>query len=249
MARTAPPEVPRGDLTDQALGLWFTRFKAWAAELQTERQTTADAIAALQGATVTDVDGTDFSFFRHVSGNAGLAAHWNIAGAVAAGGVNTYASPTVNQFYAHPFIAPKRGGTISALAWDSNAALGNSRIAVYSNTADDTLYPNALLGESGSKANTGGATVVSTTGLSIGPLTPGALYWLAYVTDNGSASIRRLDPTSCTGLFGAPLGSVQTPTGIKVAFTFGTPPATFPAGGSYIRSDLTDYGFALGYRL
>jgi hypothetical protein len=33
VAKTPPPEVPRGELTPAALGLWFTRFRVWAAEM------------------------------------------------------------------------------------------------------------------------------------------------------------------------------------------------------------------------
>lgn len=242
MARTPTPEVPRGDLTPEALGLWFTRFKPWAAE------TMARLLALETAQAPASADGTDFSSYRHISGNAGLAAHWNVANMVAGGALNAYGSPAVNSFYAFPFVAPKRGGSIIALAWDSNAALGNGRIAVYTNTAPDTLYPNALLGETGSQANTGGATVVSVTGLSIGPLTPGDLYWLAYVTDNAGASLRKLDPAGASGLLGAPLAQISTSPGIKVAFTFGAPPSTFPAGGAYINTG-SDIALALGYRV
>jgi hypothetical protein len=244
VAKTPPPEVPRGELTPAALGLWFTRFRVWAAD-QAARVLALESVPAAVAAVVSD--GTDFSSYRHKAGNSGLSP-WNVAGMVAGGGLNTYAAPTLNNFYAVPFLAPKRGGSIVALAWDSNAALGNSRIAVYTNRADDDLYPNALLGESGSKANTGAATIVSTTGLTIGPLTPGGLYWLAIVHDNAGTQLRKVDATSTAGMLGAPLAQVQTNPGIKVAFVFGAPPATFPSGGAYINIS-SDVVPALGYRV
>jgi len=42
---TTPPEVPRGSITEQALGLFFTRFKTWAADVLKDLRTLAAAVA------------------------------------------------------------------------------------------------------------------------------------------------------------------------------------------------------------
>lgn len=252
MARTPPPEVPRGDLTPEALGLWFTRFKAWAKELQ-DHQVTAEAdIAALE--VITGVvapaaaDGTDFGSFRHKPGNSSLSP-WNVAGAAVGGQVSAYVAWTglANTLVAVPFIAPRRGGIISDLAWDSGVATGNARVAVYSNLADDNLYPNALLGETGSKANLA-TTVMSTTGLTLGPLTAGELYWLAINTDNAAAQFRALNVAAVHSLLGIPFGLVSGNACITVASAYGAPPSTFPAGGAY-QSTTANQTPALGYKV
>lgn len=235
------PPPPKPPMDDAGLARWLLAVGVWGAAA--ERR-----VAALEAAAAADVaDGTDFSSFRHEPGNSSLSP-WNVANMVAGGGLNFYATPVQNRFYALPFIAPRRGGIITALAWDSNAAAGNSRIAVYGNNAPDDLYPGSFLGETGSKANTGGATVVSTSNLNIGPLTAGELYWLAYVTDSAAASVRKLDPAAASGMLGGPLANITTNPGVKVAFTFGAPPAAFPSGGTYIDTT-TDFAPALGYRV
>lgn len=243
------PPPPRGTaLTDEALARWLDAMNTWGKD-QDKRVLALENAPEPEAAVAEDPDdGTGFASFAHISGGAGLAAHWNVAAMVTGNGLTTYYSPAANTFYAVPFIAPKRGGSIEALAYDSNVATGNSRIAVYTNTSPAVLYPDELLGESGSKANTAASTIVSTTGLSLGPLTPGELYWLAYVNDNVAASVRKLDPGACSGMLGAPLAQISTPPGIKVAFTYAAPPSTFPAGGTYINTS-SDFAPALGYRV
>jgi hypothetical protein len=242
-----PPRAEGGAVSPQAMGHWLTRLQNWGRELQGRVGTLEGADPEAAETDAAD-DGTSFASFAHISGNAGLAAHWNVANMASGGGLNTYYSPAANTLYATPFVAPRRGGSVIALGYDSDVATGNSRVALYTNTAPGTLYPAALLGETGSKANTAGATVVSATGLSLGPLTPGELYWLAYFNDNAAASVRKLDTTSCSGVLGGPLGQISTPPGIKVAQAFGPAPATFPAGGAYINSG-SDSAPALLYRV
>lgn len=236
------PPPPKPPVDEPTLARWLLAVGVWGAAAEKR-------VLALEAArTAAADDGTGYASFAHISGNAGMAAHWNVANMAAGGGLNVYYSPAANTFYAVPFIAPKRGGRVISLAYDSNVAVGNSRIGLYTNTAPGTLYPSTLLGESGSKANTAGSTIVSTTGLTLAPLTPGELYWLAYVNDNVAASVRKLDPTGCSGILGAPLAQISTPPGIKVAYAYAAPPSTFPAGGAYINTG-SDYAPALGYQV
>lgn len=241
-----PPEVPRGPLTDEAVGLWFTRFKAWSADMAARTLALENAPAVEIPEAEEVLDGTDFGAYRHTPGNSSLSP-WNIAGAAVGDvlGALTAMTSNDNQLFAFPFVAPKRGGTLTALAYESGNANGVVRMGVYANKAVDDLYPGALLVDAGSKANT--AALKTYTGLT-NALTAGALYWAVFVVDDATASIRKLASTCMTSMLGAALTSTAMNQGIKVAFTLAALPATFPTGGAYttVASDPTP---ALGYQV
>lgn len=234
------PPPPRGDVDAQALGHWYTKLENWAKDLQAR-------VGTLEGdaAEGTD-DGTDFSSFRHKPGNSSLSP-WNIAG-MAVGdvlGAMTAMTSNANQLFAMSFVAPKRGGTLTALAYDSNNANGVSRMGVWANRASDDLYPGSLLLDAGAKANT--AALKSYTGLTLA-LTAGELYWLGFVVDDATASIRKIASTCMTAMLGAPFGGTGMNQAIKVAFTAGAFGGTFPTGGAYTNA-ATDPVPALGYQV
>jgi hypothetical protein len=183
------------------------------------------------GASIIGVgEGTDYHSFCHAPGNSGLSPY-AIAGF--SGGLQPTANPlamTANQLYAMPFVAPRRGGTVTKLAWRSTGSTGNGRLGVYTNKAANDLYPGTLLGETGSVAQT---NALKTTTVSIGPLTPGQLYWLVYCA-SGSNTIYSLhfQHGATSSFLGYEPSNTYTPAGILVAFTFGALPSTFPGSGT-----------------
>ena len=240
MASLPAPEVPRGELTPQALGVWFTKFSVWMKDR--DRRLVA-LEGGSSGAGSSGADGTDWGSYRHKPGNSSLSP-WYIAGHVAGVYTGATAAPAANNFYAVPFIAPKRGGTLSSVAWRSTRVTGNGRIAVYSNKAADNLYPDALLADGGSVAQT---NALKTSAVSV-VLTAGQLYWLAYVA-SGSNAVHLLDPTvpAVAAILGTSFAT-DINAAIKVAFTFGAAPATFPAGGAYVIAAASETP-ALGYQV
>jgi hypothetical protein len=242
VAKVPPPEVPRGALTPEALGLWFTKFKSWAPDLVARVLALETAPAAVAAA----ADGTDFGAYRHKPGNSSLSP-WNIAGAAVGDvlGAMTAMTANANQLFAFPFVAPKRGGTLTALAYDSNNANGVSHMGVWANKANDDLYPGALLLDAGNKANS--AALKTYTGLTVS-LTAGSLYWIGYEVDDATAAIRKLASTLMSSMLGVPFGGTGCNQGIKVAHALAAFSATFPAGGAYTNV-ATDPTPALGYQV
>lgn len=247
MARTPPPEVPRGRLDEAALGLWFTRYKAWSAELQKERLSVDARLVALEGgdtAVASSADGTDFGSYRHKPGNASLST-WNLAGVVAGSALAAAGAIGANLIFAFPFVAPKRGGTLSAIAYEGGNGIGVARMGVYANAADDSLYPGTLLYDGGNVAN---SAAVKTFSPSLA-LTAGALYWLGWIIDDGTGSARKLVAAHMGAMLGAPLGATTMNHGITVTATGGSALAsTYPAGGAYVDVGATASP-ALGYRV
>jgi len=125
-----------------------------------------------------------------------------------------------------------RGGTIDQLMFDvtTQAAGQNGRIGLYSNTSDTTLYPNALLEDSGSISLTGTGAKAYTLGTPR-VLTPGALYWIALTIDGGSPVVRG----TIHEAFWNALGVVSGVPGIGyrlTAFTYAALPNPLTAGAT-----------------
>jgi hypothetical protein len=115
-------------------------------------------------------------------------------------------------------------------------------VALYSNKAPDNLYPDQLIVESGSIANT--VALKSATGLSK-VLTPGELYWLAYVSDNTS-TVRQLPVGGISTILGHPFGGSNAYLCLTVAFAYAAAPATFPAGAALDTAQPPALGYQLG---
>jgi hypothetical protein len=218
MATTPPPEVPRGLLTPEALGLWFTRFSAWSKEM-------AARTLALEGVTSSGVgDGAALHSFMHQGGSGWSS--WRVAGAHTVQNAVGVAL-TANQLRAVPFVAPKGATLLTALGFEVTLGLaGNARCGLYTNKADGNLYPDKLLADGGG-FTTNAAAVKNVTGLAV-PLVAGELYWLAHVQD-AAPSIRCLTtPTDVLGHSNDALGNIWVD--LRVAFTYAALPAAFPAG-------------------
>lgn len=168
--------------------------------------------------------------YQH-SGSGGAGAVYYIANCVQNTALNTGA-PSANVIRAMPFIAPARGGTITELAFNvTTGAAGNCRIGIYTNTADDELYPDTLLLDTGSisVASTGVKTAATSLALD-----PGRLYWMVMVGDV-APTIRTITVNNCSDILGYPtaMGTAGN-VGISLAFTYGALPDPFGAGGAYI---------------
>jgi hypothetical protein len=170
--------------------------------------------------------GRDWSSYRHAGGNSIEA--WYYAN-VGNGTALTTGAPSADTIRALPFVAPARGGTMDRIAINVTANVGgtSARIAVYSNTADDNLYPSVLLADSGvlSTASNG----VKSSAITVA-LQAGALYWLAHV-GNGAPTLRCLAVGGVSPVLGTDntLGTAPT-AGLSVAYAFAAFPATFPSG-------------------
>lgn len=184
----------------------------------------------------------DFTFL-----SGGLTNHYNLAG-VADSAAPTAASFSINVLYATPFVAPRRGGTISNLAFYHiiNATAGGAaRIGIYKATSETNPYPGALISGSASIAIDSGAGAVRTHTANKA-LIPGWMYWLAILfgTNVAASGIRGLT-------VGTPFGLGTTATdwtlgfaGLTVAQAFGAMPDPFTAGATAITAPPIP---ALGY--
>jgi len=139
------PPAPKGTSLDwTSLARWLLDIERWGRDVTVSLRDGSSSASSSAG-------GTDFESFRHKPGNSSLSP-WNIAGAVYGPPVAGVGNPAANTLFAFPVIAPKRGGTLSSIAWRGNGTTGNGRMGLYSNLADDNLYPGALLLDTGSIA-------------------------------------------------------------------------------------------------
>lgn len=146
----------------------------------------------------------------------------------------TTSTYTTGTLYAVPFIAPHRGATLSRIAAEVSTLLAasNIRLGLYSNKSQVSMYPNALLEDSGnlSSASTGVKTYAVTR-----VLTPGEIYWLTLnVSSSATLALRTVAVAGCTHFLGmATAGTTALNTAISVASAFGANPDPYPGSGAY----------------
>lgn len=187
-------------------------------------------------------NGRGFCSYQHAGGS-GLEA-WYWANYPLSGGT-TIGSPTANVLRAYPFVAPARPSSVDRIAFEvTTLAAGNGRVGLWTNTADDNLYPDALLADGGSIST--GTTGVKSATVDV-PLVSGQLYWLSLVT-SAAPALRTMQLYGLGVILGLPstLGPFDN-VGIYVAYAFAALPDTFPAGGAYLTN--ADTNPALAYRL
>jgi hypothetical protein len=188
--------------------------------------------------TVTGRDGRRFLSYVHAPGGSGLTNRVT-AGVETVTSVAAITGATANLLLAIPFVAPQRGGTATTVDFEvlGGPAVGNGRIGLYDNVADNNLYPKTLLADGGSISLN--SVSVKAASISVA-LTGGALYWLVYNTDNAAVGLNKLNGVDMTAMLGAPAaGGTAYNVAISVAQTFGAMPATFPASGAYVASTAT----------
>jgi hypothetical protein len=145
------------------------------------------------------------------------------------GGVTqTTLALVANRFYAVPFIAPDRGGTLDLLEVyvTTGVASTNIRLGIYGNTSEAGLYPGSLVLDAGASSSATSSTKIS---LSISQaLTPGALYWLVCLSD-GAPTIRAGSANAADPILGSPNSSgTAITTHLYATQTYGALPGTFP---------------------
>jgi len=187
-------------------------------------------------------NGRDASSYRHAGGS-GLEA-WYIANAAVTGTTASTAVMTANRLYAVPFVAPARPASVDRLAFEVTAlSAGNARMGVWDNTADNNLYPAALLVDGGAVST--GTTGVKSVTVDV-PLIAGQLYWLSLVC-SATPTVAVVPVGGYAGtILGIPstFGGVDN-TGVYVAFTYAALPSTFPASGAFLTSSPPALGFRL----
>jgi hypothetical protein len=155
--------------------------------------------------------------------------------------VNTTASITSNSRFAWPFVWAK-ARTIDRFGFHGAIQAGGlARVGIYTNLSDTTLYPDALVVDSGdidcSIATGNRKATVSAT------LSANTVYWLVFRTNNNAMTFGIYTASSATNCFADWLGFVNLAGGepsfnsTPVFGFFDTPayaalPATFPAGAA-----------------
>lgn len=116
-----------------------------------------------------------------------------VAGASSAFALTT-ATVVNGSLYALPIIAPRRGGTIDVISigvTTVGSASNVGRIGIYRATSETNPYPAGLVFGSGSLDLTTPAATSLRTATANATLSPGALYWLAFVCSTGTAAVLR----------------------------------------------------------
>lgn len=167
-------------------------------------------------------------YAAHVNGGGGLDI-WYALGASTTTSSAT-AALVANLLYAVPFVAPARGATIDRIAFNVTTLLaGNGRAGIYDATSNTNIYPNNLILDGGGIST--GTTGVKSATVSQA-LTPGKLYWAAYVGD-AAATLRTYVANQCPDFLGLDSTLGASPNrGLTVTQTYGALPSTFPAGAS-----------------
>lgn len=183
-------------------------------------------------------------FDAYAMNSASLPSRWMVAAALSATALTTSA-PAANTMRALPFVAPRGARLLTDLAIEvTTLQAGNARLGVYENKADNDIYPGTLLLDAGTVSV--GTTGLKQIGSLILPVTPGRLYWIAYVSDV-APTLRALSASQVFPILGwvSTIGAVAGVPGYTVAFTYGTLPTPFTGGGAAMTSVYP----ALAYRL
>lgn len=217
------PPPPKPPVDEKALERWLLAVGVWGAAMEKRVQA---AEAALEEVPEAAADGTALHSFMHAGGSGWSS--WRLAGSQdIQGAIGT--AITVNFLRAVPIVAPRAQVNATSIGWEvTTGGAGNGRIGLYTNKGDDNLYPDQLLVDSGSISLTP-AAVKSVTGLTIA-LTPGQLYWLVHVHDTARATRCLTAPTDVLGHANDATGNQYVQ--LRVAFTYGALPQTFPAGAA-----------------
>ena len=176
----------------------------------------------------------DLSTYRDKGAGTLGAVYWYVANTVNANVLGTGSAITANRIYAVPYISG-RGGTLDRITFrvTGSAASSTMRMGIYTNNADDTIYPGNLLADLGTVATTSTGMKAITISRA---LSASQLYWLVFVNDHGP-SISYIPAADCTQLLGVDASSTTTfdtlknrNTHIRATFTYAALPSTFTDG-------------------
>ena len=205
----------------------------WRTIVQNAYRWLADEFRRISDGAIELFSVADYTAIGHVNSNGSLPDSYYIAG-FNNGTALTVGVPSANVLRAIPFIAPGRGSKLSQLAFNVTVlGVGSARIGIYNSKSKYDIYPDKLLDQSAdiSITSIGVKTYASTV-----QLQPGALYWLAMVSD-GTPTLR------CGDLSGSEVPKIiphaaalgTTPSlGLSVAYPYAALPTTFPASAAFI---------------
>lgn len=177
----------------------------------------------------------------------GVLERWYYAGANNCAPLGT-AITVLGVLRAFPFQAPPSGGTVDRIAFNvTTGVAGNHSIGIYDNTADNDLYPNALLATSGTVSSA--ASGVKSTTVSV-VLQPGRIYWLTHVCSTTAATLRSYNDLSGMADWLGIDNTLGTGPGFGMSrtFAFAALPNPWGAGGAAITA-IGTVAPALAYRL
>lgn len=179
-------------------------------------------------------------FCHRGAGGVGVGPHYgNFDNLTAQGTI----APAIDTFWAAPFYLPE-AGAIDKMAFKvtTGGGAGNkTRVGLFSNANDTTLYPDKLIvgADSGEIDSTGVA--VTDASITSGPYLDAGLYWLVLWQGAGTVATYASVAVGANGNILGVNASLVGITGISVAKTYSASGFaavltnnTFPAGGAYV---------------
>lgn len=137
-----------------------------------------------------------------------------------------------NILYAYPFpaVGDRSIPTIDRLGVEIvTGSSGNIRVGIYEAGAASTgYYPTTLVVESGALSSTSTGVVAASISQA---LTPGKLYWMAFLTD-ATPTVRQINNQGQAMLGFPSTGGTAPHWGCTVSQTYGTMPSTFPSSAA-----------------
>lgn len=154
----------------------------------------------------------------------------------AGAGALTTLAIVANTLYAVPFVAPRRGGSVTHVLTEvTTGVAGSARVGIYDSRGDDDVYPDKLIQEAGAVVSTT-AVAVKASQVQQVDLDPGELYWLALVSDV-APTWRARSPAG--GVMGVSVGAtLALRNGLSIAFAYAALPTQFPASATAISGDI-----------
>lgn len=179
-------------------------------------------------------------FCHKGAGGVGVGPHYgNFSNLTAQGTI----APVIDTFWASPFYLPE-SGTIDKMAFKvtTGGGAGNkTRVGLFSNANDTTLYPDKLIvgADSGEVDST--AVQVNDVSITGGPYLDAGLYWLVLWQGAGTVATYASVAVGATEIHLGLSATLVGQTGISVAKTYSASGFaavltnnTFPAGGAFV---------------
>jgi len=170
--------------------------------------------------------------YRNI-GTGGAGETWYVAGQATGPALLAGSALAPDLLVAVPFVASMHGNALDRLGFEvTSGGVDTGRLGIYDTAALTTLYPGALVVDSGAITITG-AVFLSATVSAV--LTPGRLYWAALVLDTNN-TIRVCNVGGQGNILGISNSGGVTALrhGVTVAYAYAALPATFPGGATYL---------------
>jgi len=181
------------------------------------------------------------SFIHNGAGGAGATPRYgNFDNLTAVGTI----APAIDTLWAIPFYLPC-AGTPDRIAFNLDTAGGagnKTRIGVFSNANDTTLYPDkCMVGIDTGEIDTSATAGVRETTLTSMPVLDAGLWWFVLWQGAGTAATYKSVPVGASPTFLGVNGSLVGITGISASRTYSSSGFSalatanvFPSGGSYV---------------